>query len=300
MDNALWKSVKNDSNSNLITFKECLENTTDEFLNECEEIGLQCLLQNAVLCDRNQTIRLLNYVKDVDCKRMKFFIDSDYFPTHQIINPIISGINYGDDYELIEMFLKKGASIGLNPNSSSYMRKNMLCNALITRKYEIAKVIIKNAKDMEILLKQEEVVSCIEEPLTLILYSQNLDLIRTFSRHMDFSLVKNDMYYQMILESGTIAKKYTAIKIFIKFGLDLNDLSSKYKEFKEEKKNIENQLKKEYEIIDLILLGHYKDENSFFFHNFFPLDLVKFILLESELRYPRKVNSYSIKKIKLE
>jgi len=285
---------------NMTSFaKSQLESYSNEHLNKCEENELQNLLMIAITCDRNQTIRLLNYVKDVDCGLVSYINDC---PTRKVIE--FDELGYGDDYELIELFLKKGASIGIDSG-----KKNLLYHALIAKKYEIAKVIIKNAKSMESLLIQERNVITYNEPLILIIDSQNLDLIRTFARCMDFGLVKgNYFYYKEILASAIIRQKYTSIKIFIRFGLDLEDAYNNflnktfYKDineiFKKEKENIKNQLKEEYEVLNLILLGHYKDENSFF--SFIPLEIIEDIILKTDLRYPRRTNPSSIKKIKFD
>jgi len=279
--------------------KKKLENLSNDDLFNIDEILLQTWLQKAILCDRKQVLRILNYVKNVDCNHGNLPL----IPTEQIIkNTYMDAIDYGDDYELIEIFIKKGASFSLKTRLNT--KFDMLELALKERKYKICKVIVKyTTESLNYLFEKSHSIG---ECYTLIWFvnSKDLELVEEISKKTNFGLMNEKWdihyFYNLIANISCILNGSRNIfKIFIKNGLDLEILEANvrglYPEnlrmFKKYKKQLEDEMEKEdkekIDKINSILLGHFKDSNSLFYNSDFPLDLVKFIFSIIDLKYPK-------------
>jgi len=276
-------------------------------LDEYKKEDLEVILQLSVIYKRKKEIEiLLDYGIDPDCKNGKRL---ETVPTLQIVSVkneygnyihLYSCEYYGDDYETMELFLKNGASL--------IEMSKLFRIALDNQKFEICKVIIKYAKDIEDISEKQDII--INTSLYKILKSRNIELLRSFLKKFDPNLVKFRRYHGPILDFLCNDKWYEMMKLFVKYEFDLHEVLSFSKEYTDygrlkllkKADKIIKDVRNECRVLNLLLLSHYKDEGSFFHHSFFPLDLLKIILPMTGITYPKSkcvINNNKKRKVEI-
>jgi len=281
-----------------------LDSIDYEDLDKYTKKYLENILQMLVMYKRKKEIEiLLKYGIDPDCKTSIFL---GLVPTLYIVTQnreygnytvLYSGEIYGDDYEIMELFLKNGACL--------IERKKLFKIALENRKFEICKVIIKYVKSMEEILKDD--INLVNHMiLHKIIKSGNLDLFKSILRKMDPDLINFEKYCQPIYHFLLKNKNNEAMKLVVKHGFDLNNTNNVFCALSYEKKikikkkvnQIIEDVKTECRKLNILFISHYKEENTFFHNSNFPLDLLKIVIKMTGLSYPVLSPFKKIKNVK--
>jgi len=264
-----------------------------------------------------------------DVKKIKFLLDNGVSTNFTrtrlhigIFNPILHIIidndKYGDDYEIVEMFLEKGMS----PNEPFFMLP--LYMAVKYSKFKICQSLIKYEANIIMALTYRAFNPHNRIPFTkFMLYdvikSKNVDLLKDILKHINLEFFEND-YFRIPMIYSLIERRREEIKLCIKYGFQMQyTVSLSYQlyidHFKETKfahkyhsdnwhkfgEDIEEEVLNEPKNLSIIILSHLKDEGSYF--SMLPFDVLKLIIIEAGLSFlnrRRDILEKSIKKCKME
>jgi len=281
-------------------------------LNKYEKKNLEIFLQLSVLCNRKiEAEKFLEHGIDPDCKDAG---NLENVPTFEIVaSPVFSKCHKPDDSKFIELFFKYEASPF--PFHRHFGEVNLVAYALLRKEFEICFEIIKYMDSVDEIFSHfwnKKDPLKINYPLTDLIESKNLELTKVMVRKMNPALVCNDYYTVPLIRSLLKDGYENLIKIFIRYGFNLMDSYTCFTflywyqeegsgKLKLKIEKLEKEVRDEFEILNILLFGCFRDEESVFHYSRFPLDIFKIIVGETGLSFPKSKSVFvSTKRRKVE